>query len=265
MKSWKPVCLSVLLLTFSTSVLADTISIDYANGSLGGYTSDPNTPNYGWTYPHAGMGTATRTASSIDLATDPTNAEVGALYLDTGLHTIAQTVSLSFDLDVKSQAASGYGQTKTVGGVSTPILGGVRIFTDNGIVATSFQFAPTSSNGGLFGFRDANNTSLTTFGTYIVNTVNHVQIDANYDTGSADVYLNGTLALGGYQFWAAGHANTTTSEIFTYLNGTTAGTSNEILLGDALPPAVTPLPSSIGMGLALFGIAAVVARKKILA
>jgi hypothetical protein len=260
MRSWKTLCVSFLLLTSGASVLADTIAIDYANGSLGGYTSDPNTPAYGWTYPHAGMGTATRTANSVDLATDPTNAEVGALYLDTGLHTVAQTVSLSFDVDVKSQAAGGYGQSKTVGGNAMPILGGVRIGTDNGW-ATSFQLAPTSATGGVFGLRDQGNLSLTTLGNYTVNSIDHIQIDANYDTGTADVYLNGTLALGGYHFWAAGHGNTTTNEIFTYLNGTTEGTSNEIALGDFLP-AATPLPSSVWMGIVLFGIGAIVHRRQ---
>ena len=109
------------------SVLANStpINIDYNIARVGGYTSDPLTPAFGWPYPHAGMGTAIVTTNSADLKTDQTNAEVGALYLDTSLNTQAPAVSLSFDINVLAQAASGYGQTKTISGVATPILFGV--------------------------------------------------------------------------------------------------------------------------------------------
>ena len=49
-------------------------------------------------------------------------------YLDTSLNVHAPEVSLSFDLNVVSQAAGGYGQTKALSGVGdVPILYGVRI------------------------------------------------------------------------------------------------------------------------------------------
>jgi hypothetical protein len=196
------------------------------------------------------MGTATIVGSSADLKTDPSNAVTGAMYLDTGSNTQATTVSLSFDVDVLSQAASGYDQTKTIAGNDSPILFGVRI-AEAGNWAASFQLSPTSATTGVFGMRDANNSSLTTFGSsYTVGDVNHVQIDANYTTGTANVSLNGTQVLTNYALWTGPQANPTTSEIFAYLNGTSNGTSNEVLIGDALP---TPLPRSAWMGLVLMG------------
>src|SRR4051812_43743389 len=97
-------CLVLLGVGASSAIAASTpIDINYNINGVGGYTSDPSTPAFGWTYPHAGMGTATVTSTSADLATDPTNAEVGALYLDTGLNTNATSVSLKFDIDVLAQ------------------------------------------------------------------------------------------------------------------------------------------------------------------
>src|SRR6266581_1603139 len=69
------------------------ININYNIANVGGYTSDPATPTFGWPYPHAGMGTAVVTNNSADLKTDSTNAEVGALYLDTGLNVQSPAVS----------------------------------------------------------------------------------------------------------------------------------------------------------------------------
>jgi hypothetical protein len=192
------------------------------------------------------------------LKSDSTNGEVGALYLDTGLNVQAQSVSLSFDIDAISQAATGYGQTKLVNGVDTPILFGVRIF-GGGAWAASFQLAPTSDTTGLFGFRSPDNTSLTTFGTYNTNTLYHVKIDVDYLNNAASAYINGNLAISNFALGGGANANATTSEIFAYLNGA-PGSANEVLIS-----ATTPLPNSAWMGLGLlgiFGTSRMLARRK---
>lgn len=236
-----------ILGTAALPALADAININYDITHVGGYTSEVGTPVYGWPYPHANMGTAVVTANSAVLKTDSSNAEVGALLLDTSVNSQASLVTLNFDINVLAQAATGYGQTKTDNGTPKPILFGMRIFA-NSIPAASFQLAPTSATTGLFGFRDSDNLGLTTFGTYNTNEIHHVQIDVNYATGVADAYIDNNLAISNYALWGGSNANPTTSEIFAYLNGTTTGVSNEVAFGD-LQPAAAPLPGVASMGL----------------
>ena len=234
------------------------IEIGYDIAHVGGYTSDPATPMYGWSYPHTGMGTAVVTSQSADLKTDSSNAEVGALYLDTSLNVHSPEVSLSFDLNVVSQAASGYGQTKSTPGGNVPILYGVRIF-GGGDWAASFQLSPTSETMGQFGFRSADNNSFIELGTYDTNTLYHIKLDVDYANNLASASINGitsptTVGLGG-----GANANATTNEIFTYLNGS-LGSANEVQIA-----ATTPLPRTAWMGLGvlgLFGAGRVVSRRK---
>jgi len=246
-------------------VLADStpIEIGYDITHVGGYTSDPSTPDYGWTYPHAGMGTAVVTDHSADLKTDSTNGEVGALYLDTGVNVHSPQVSLSFDLSVISQAVTGYGQTKMGPGPGglVPILYGVRIYGGGGWAA-SFQLAPTSETTGLFGFRSADNASFVELGTYDTNTLYHITLNVDYANNVASASINGTAGLSTVALGGGAEPDATTTENFAYLNGV-QGSENEVVIA-----ATTPLPTSAWMGvgvLGLLGAGRVVRRGRVVA
>src|SRR5690348_9255069 len=116
--------LSIASLFFTVGAvpaLADAISLQYT--TFGGNTQTindgPLTPD---------MGTAVVNGNSATLTSN--NDQVGAVWMDTSLSTHANFVTLKFDLNILSQAASGYGQD--FGGAQT--LGGVRI-VQNGIFA----------------------------------------------------------------------------------------------------------------------------------
>ena len=233
----------------SLPAVADStpVEIGYDITHVGGYTSDPSTPDYGWTYPHDGMGTAVLTEHSADLKTDSTKGEVGALYLDTGVNVHSPQVSLSFDLSVISQAATGYGQTKMSAGGLVPILYGVRVY-GGGAWAASFQLAPTSDTTGMFGFRSTDNASFIELGTYDTNTLYHIKLDVDYASNRASATINGTTSPTTVELPGGINPDATTSEIFTYLNGV-QGSQNEVVIA-----ATTPLPTSAWMGLGVLGL-----------
>lgn len=192
----------------------------------------------------AGIGKA------ADLTTYSTNDQVGALYLDTSLNIATPKLSLSFDINVLAQAASGYGQTVNSG--ATPLLFGVRLYSPTtGNWATTFNVSPTSTTGGVLGFRDATSSTLQTFGTYKVGIADHVQIDVDYAAGTANAYLNNSLVYSGYPLRGGVAPNATTSELFMYLNGS-AGTSNEVAIGNVTIQSV-PLPAAAWGGMILLG------------
>ena len=246
--SWAALVVASVLAVGLTPARADQISLQY--NTFGGNTpttEGPLTPD---------MGTAVLNGNSAILTSN--NAEVGAVWMDTGVNSQANLVSLFFDINVVSQAASGYDQD--FGGAET--LGGVRI-VQNGIFAESFQLMPTSATTGTFAFRDATGSGVQTIGAYNTNTTYHIQLDADYTNGVANAYINGSLAYSGYPLRAGTGAGGTTSEIFVYLNGAT-GTDvhNSFQIGDT---AAVPLPATASTGLALCGVIGVgmVLRKRV--
>jgi hypothetical protein len=210
--------------------------------SFGGFDSPLGT---GLVQNVAGIGKA------ADLKTYNTNDQVGALYLDTSLNIAAPELVLSFDINILNQAATGYGQT--VDGGATPLLFGLRLYSSSSAQwATTFNVAPTSTTTGVFGFRDATNSTLQTFGTYTVGTAEHVQLNVDYINGTADAYINGNLAYSGYPLRTGIAPDATTNEMFMYLNGS-AGTANEVAIGNVMLQSV-PLPASMYMGVGLLAV-----------
>lgn len=241
---------TVVLLT-AAPVWADQIMPSYT--TFGGYsataTASPPTPD---------MGTVVTHGLSATMTTNSSDAEVGALYMDTGLNTTASSLSLDFYVNVLSQAATGYGQN--FGGDDT--LAGMRIY-DSTVAnwAYSFQFMPTSATTGYFAFRNADNTAVQSIATYNTNTLYHVQLESDYASGTASAYINGSLAYSGYPLRGLTHANDQTSEIFFYMNGV-GGANNSIYIAD---PSAVPLPStaSVGLvGLAALGLGRVIRNRR---
>jgi hypothetical protein len=258
--------LTVLMSMISTSVFADSVlvNIDLSGASngdpiptapagsnpvtayttVGGFATAPGTSK---------VGTVSGIGKAAVLTTDSADAEIGSLYLDTTLGFTVPHVSFSFDLDILSQAASGYEQT--VDGGATPLLFGVRLYSPTiSDWPVTFNVAPTSTSGGVFGFRNADNTALQTIGTYEVGTAQHVELDVNYAAGTVNAYLNGVSAGAAYPLRGGMTPNATTTEMFMYLNGSN-GTSNQVAIGNVVIAAV-PLPAAAWAGLALMGVVA---------
>lgn len=235
--------LSIAALLFtagSVPASADVINLKYT--TFGGNTQTindgPLTPD---------MGTAVVNGNSATLTSN--NDQVGAVWMDTnGLNSHANFVSLKFDLNILSQAASGYGQAFNGAGT----LGGVRI-VQNGIFAESLQFMPTDTTSGTFAFRNFDGSAVQTIGNYTTNTLYHIQLDADYTSGTANAYINGILAnTVPYPLRAGTGPGGLTSEIFVYLNGASGqGVHNSFTIGDT---AQTPLPSTASAGILCLGV-----------
>lgn len=222
---------TLLLLVCATPVFADTINLSY--NTFGGYSgANPS----GISPPTAAEGTVSSTSLSATLTTNSSNGEVGALYMDTGLSTTANFLSLKFDIDILAQAAGGYGQSFGSG----QTLGGVRIY-QNPDWAVSFQFMPTSATNGYFGFRNEASTSVVNLGSYTVGTTYHVRIDVDYVNNLASGYINGNLA-GTSPLRTGNAAGGTTSEIFVYLNGA-SGSANSIRISETAPAPAASAPA----------------------
>ncbi|HZZ42272.1 MAG TPA: hypothetical protein VFE58_05000 [Tepidisphaeraceae bacterium] len=218
-------------LLLASSVQADPISPSYT--VFGGYTSSTTSSP-----PTADMGTVVTNGQSATLTTNSSDAEVGALYMDTGINTTASYLTMAFDVNVLSQAASGYGQN--FGGTET--LGGIRIWDATvGNWEYSFQFIPTSATTGYFAFRDATNSSVLSIATYDTNTIYHVLLTADYSTHMATASIDGATPIS-YALRPGTAPGDTTSEIFFYMNGVT-GAENSIQIG-----APVPLPSAASLG-----------------
>lgn len=227
--------ISMLLVMAAAPCWADQIMPSYT--TFGGYSAtayaSPPTPD---------MGTVTTNGLSAVLTTSASDAEVGSLWMDTGLNTTASSLTLDFYVNVLSQAASGYGQD--FGGSET--LAGMRIY-DATVAnwAYSFQFMPTSATTGYFAFRNATNDGVTSIATYNTNTLYHIRLESDYVSGTANAYINGSLAYSGYPLRGSPQAGDLTSEIFFYMNGVT-GANNSIYIAD---PSAVPLPSAASAGL----------------
>jgi len=239
-------CAALLFAASALPALADAINLQYT--TFGGNTATTEgalTPD---------MGTAVVNGNSATLTSN--NAEVGAVWMDTSLNSHANFVSLKFDLNILSQAASGYDQA--FGGAQT--LGGVRI-VQNGIFAESLQFMPTDATTGTFAFRNFDGSAVQTIGNYTTNTLYHIQLDADYASGTASAYINGNLAYTGYPLRSGTGPGGLTSEVFVYLNGATGDdVHNSFTIGET----AVPLPSTASAGmicLAALGLGKVVRRR----
>jgi hypothetical protein len=226
-------CAALFCAFVAAPALADSINLSYTTfGGNTATTEGPLTPD---------MGTAVPNGQSATLTSN--NAETGAVWMDTSLNSHADLVSLNFDIDVLSQATTGYDQTFG----NSPTLGGVRI-VQNGIFAESLQMMPLTATSGVFAFRNADNTGVQIVGKYFTNAVYHIELDANYTTGTATAIINGGRPVN-YSLRAGTGPGGDTSEIFVYLNGASGdNVHNSFTIGDPGTVAV-PLPSAALAGL----------------
>jgi hypothetical protein len=208
------------------------------------------------------VSTITPTSLSATMTANPANNVLGALFLDgnpTGGASVSQNFKLSFDIAVNTQPASATLQPKDLdlslmGGPAAAgtagILFGMNIAATVPGPATPWAFrfavAPTSAGGGVFAMRSGgpiNNSTLSAFGNYNVGSSYNLVLEADYTTGLLDAYINGSLALSGFQF-ATGGAGVSTSEVFLHLNGE-AGYANSVTINNLT--AAVPEPSALTM------------------
>jgi hypothetical protein len=208
------------------------------------------------------VSTITPTSLSATMTANPANNVLGALFLDgnpTGGALVSQNFRLSFDIAVNTQPASATLQPKDLdlslmGGPAAAgtagILFGMNIAATVPGPATPWAFrfavAPTSAGTGVFAMRSGgpiNNSTLSAFGDYYVGSSYNLVLEADYTTGLLDAYINGSLALSGFQF-ATGGAGVSTSEVFLHLNGE-AGYANSVTINNLT--AAVPEPSALAM------------------
>jgi hypothetical protein len=213
--------------------------------------------------------TITPTSMSATMTTNPANGVLGALYLDGNFSSgplPSQKLTLEFDVAVNTQPGVATVQPKLLdrslmGGPA--IAGNAAILMGMNIAATvpgpatpwAFRFAlgVTGLNEGVFAMRSMDNSTLFAFGDYLVGSTYSLRLDADYDTGLLDAYIDGSLALSNYQF-AFGGPNVTTSEVFIHLNGE-LGTANSVTIGNlhaSVPDGGATL-LLVSAGLALVG------------
>lgn len=223
---------------------------------LGGYSSTTvnpygDSPNNTTTEGTINVGNATGISQGAVFTTVPSNAEVGALFMDTGFSGVtSNSLKLSFDLNVISGPANATSQVKFLNDPAhtAGILLGINTYDNGGNRLFDFAAAPTSSGGGVLALRSADNSTLESFFNYTNDTANHVEIDANFVTGNVDAYVNGTLAFSGPVLGIVPQSQVTTTEVFTFVNGE-SGYSNSVALDNIV--GSTPEPGS----LAVFGAA----------
>lgn len=235
----------------------------YALGGYGPYTTDM----YGDSPPTAtdgviSVGNVMGMSKAAIMTSHSGNGEMGALYMDTGFGLTAQTVSLSFDLNILAAPTLATVQPKLLNQTSDTagIIFGINTYVASpGAWGFRFAAAPTSDTGGVLGIRSADNSRLITFGNYVEGQTYHIDLVGNYTTGTVDAYLDHNLALSDHAFWVAGADNATTSEFFMYLNGQSTF-ANQVAIDNiegfnyAVPePASLLLLAAGGMALATRG------------
>lgn len=164
--------------------------------------------------------------------------------------TSSQQVTLGFDIDVinapsrlvdpvNSQIMSINGDPSNSAG----ILFGARIYdSTNSQWAFSVAVVPTSATGGVFALRNADNTDLTTFGSYLNGQANQITVVGDYATGTASAYLNGTLGLSGYALRGGIDPAPNFSELFMYENGENNGLGNSVAIDNVEVDAGNAIP-----------------------
>jgi hypothetical protein len=192
------------------------------------------------------VGSAPGMAQGAIMTTNPSNAELGTLWIDNnGFNLIGQQIRMSFDINVLAAPTSATTQPKILGGGTAGILLGMNTFltSPSGGVGFRFAAAPTSAGGGVFAFRTPDNSELIPFFNYNEGDTHNVAIEANYTTGRLDAFVDGALQLSNYEFLPGGAAGVNTGEFFFHLNGE-AGFANSVAL-DNIQANVIPEPASI--------------------
>jgi hypothetical protein len=260
MKITRAVAALLLVSCISVSANADPLGMTWTPGGYTATTFDvPHTPANGTI-----VSAITPTSLSATLTTNPANNVLGALFLDgnfSGGPLASQTLRLQYDVTVNHQPSSATLQPKNL---NLSLLGGPASAGTAGIMlgmniaatvpgpatpwAFRFAMAPTGATDGVFAMRSMDNTTLFAFGEYDVGTSYNVVLDANYTTGLLNAYINGNLALSGFQF-AAGGPGVTTSEVFIHLNGE-LNHANSVTIGGF--NAAVSVPDN-GLSLAVLG------------
>jgi hypothetical protein len=234
--------------------------------AIGGYDPDPDPNNGAYESPPTPadgtilVGDAPGISKGAILTTDPGNNQIGALWMDTEYNQSSQVMKLSFDLNVLNAPSALTAQTKFLNGNPADPVGillGVNSF-QSGNSGFDFAAAPTSSSGGVFGVRTADNTGLTSFFNYTNGDSYHIELDANYSTGTVDAYVNGTLEESGAPMQSGIVPGANPDETFIFLNGQ-PGDANSVAIDNI--EASVPEPASLGL-LAIGGGALLMRRRK---
>jgi hypothetical protein len=272
---------SFMNVNFDTAAVGDAVptsSLSTTVQAIGGYDSSSGPawdPGY-QSPPTASCGTITVAdvagmSKAALLSTTAGNTQMGALWMDTAYSEKAQVLDQTFNVAILQNASSMTVQPKNLIGTHLPTTAGIVFGINNFVNGGSahglmFAAAATSAEGGVFGVRSADNSSLQVFGTYVEGETYQIELISNYTTGTADAYLNGVKVLSDYNFWNAGASDVTTGETFFFVNGDGAGqTSTQVALDNITgsgsdsflgPQTSPPVPEPITMAGLLLGVGA---------
>jgi hypothetical protein len=230
--------------------------------AIGGYTAttsdNPPTPANGTIT----VGSAPGMAQGVIMTTNPSNAVLGALWMDNnGFNVAGQQLRMSFDVNILAAPTDATTQPKALNGGTAGILLGMNAFTNSGS-QQSFRFAaaPTSAAGGVFAFRTADNLELVDFFNYVEGQTYNVAIEADYTTGKVRAFVDGILKISNHTFLTTNVPGAVTGEYFFHLNGE-AGYANSVAL-DNIQSSVIPEPASAALvGVATLGLFAARRRR----
>jgi MYXO-CTERM domain-containing protein len=274
--------LVALNLSFSIASAAPFMNIDFEGDVPGSAPTADLTPDNPMTKPSAIGGYTSTTsdnpptaangtilvggvpgiAQGVIMTTNPSNAVLGALWMDNnGFNVAGQQLRMSFDVNILQAPTNATTQPKILNGGTAGILLGMNAFTNSGS-QQSFRFAaaPTSDGGGVFAFRTADNLELIDFFNYVEGQTYNVAIEADYTTGNVRAFVDGVLKISNHTFLTAPVAGAVTGEYFFHLNGE-AGCANMVAL-DNIQSSVIPEPASAALaGAAALGLFVVRRRR----